>query len=504
MIKLEQNYRSTATILDAANQVIAHNEGRKDKTLWTDGETGEKIQVCCAGDEREEAAWIIQQLQALQRNGVPFGDTAILYRTNAQSRVPEEMLMKAGIPYRVFGGQKFYERKEIKDILAYMRVIANPADDISLVRIINVPKRAIGDTTVQTLMNDACRKGIPLFGELADLPEELGSRARNSVTEFFRMMTMLCAMKESMTLEEFTDTLIRMTGLEEQYRREDTEESLNRIENIQEFRGSVHEFAAMGEDPTLEGYLENVALVTDLDRADGRDGYATLMTLHSAKGLEFGYVFIPGMEEGIFPSARSLDEEKRLEEERRLMYVGITRAKKRLYLSRASERMMYNQYSHNPPSRFLDEIPPRLVREEFQGGKYSMYSNGHSPVRSSFRTEYSGSEFGFADPDIDSRETVRTLGKPKLKLIRQGTGLNSIPGVTKGFVSSTAETMKGSAIEKLFSPGDRVKHAKFGIGEVTAISGSGVNARMHVRFDTAGEKDLAVAIAPIVKVEEEE
>ena len=223
VIKLEQNYRSTGNILDAANQVIAHNADRKDKTLWTEHGEGDKITCYCAQDEREEAAWIIQQIQELKKTGIQYGDIALLYRTNAQSRIPEEVLMQAGIPYRVFGGQKFYERKEIKDILAYLRVIANPADDISLTRIINVPKRSIGDSTVQTLTEYAARQGVPIYAVLADLPEELGSRARNSVSEFFRMMIMLCAMKETMELEEFVDTMIRITGLEEQYRKEDTD-----------------------------------------------------------------------------------------------------------------------------------------------------------------------------------------------------------------------------------------------------------------------------------------
>ena len=365
VIKLEQNYRSTGNILDAANQVIAHNEGRKDKTLWTEHGAGERITVYCAQDEREEAAWIVQKMQELKKSGAPLGEMAILYRTNAQSRIPEEVLMQAGIPYKVFGGQKFYERKEIKDILAYLRVIANPADDISLARIINVPKRSIGDTTVQALTEHAAQQGIPLYAALAVLPEDLGSRAKNSVESFFRMMTMLCAMKEGMGLEEFIDEMIRTTGLEEQYRKEDTDEAMARIENMQEFRGSVHEFVQMTEGATLEDYLENVALVTDLDRDEGQGGYAVLMTLHSAKGLEFDNVFIPGMEEGIFPSSRSMEEDNRLEEERRLMYVGITRARRRLFLTRASERMLYNQYNRNPASRFLDEIPPRLVKEEY-------------------------------------------------------------------------------------------------------------------------------------------
>ena len=499
VIKLEQNYRSTGNILDAANQVIAHNEDRKDKTLWTEHAAGEKITVYCAQDEREEAAWIIQQMQELKKKGTALGDMAVLYRTNAQSRIPEEVLMQAGIPYRVFGGQKFYERKEIKDILAYLRVIVNPADDISLTRIINVPKRAIGDATVQLLTEEAARQGVPVFAVLAGLPDGLGSRARNSVTEFFRMMTMLSAVRETMGLEEFVDTLIRTTGIEEQYRKEDTEEALGRIENIQEFRGSVSEFASMGENPTLEGYLENVALVTDLDRAEDRSGYVTLMTLHSAKGLEFDNVFIPGMEEGIFPSARSMEEDHRLEEERRLMYVGITRARKRLFLSRASERMLYNQYSRNPASRFLDEIPARLLRQEYS--QTAGYGTGTRLNRSAgWRGGYGPD--GFPVTEEETRVSLSALGKPKLKI--RGHDPGSIPGVSRGFAGSAANALAASAMQKLFSTGDRVRHPKFGYGRVREVTGSGADARIRILFDTAGERELSLTVAPIVKVEEEE
>ena len=500
VIKLEQNYRSTGNILDAANQVIAHNEDRMDKALWTELGAGEKITVYCAQDEREEAAWMVQKIQELRKQGTALNDIAILYRTNAQSRIPEEILMQAGIPYRVFGGQKFYERKEIKDIIAYLRVIVNPADDISLARIINVPKRAIGDATVQTMAAEASRQGVPLYAVFAAPPDELGTRAKRSVSEFFRMMTILGAMKENMGLEEFVDELIRMTGLEEQYRKEDTEEALNRIGNIEEFRGSVHEFAALGEDPTLEGYLENVALVTDLDRADERSSYVILMTLHSAKGLEFGNVFIPGLEEGIFPSARSLEEDNRLEEERRLMYVGITRAKKRLFLSRAAERMMYNMYNHNPASRFMEEIPARLVHEEYSD--FAPYTGGRQLQRR--RRDFGDDLFP------DDREPVMRLpkhmdlsglGKPQIKIRGQNPG--SIPGVSRGFTGSAANSLKPGVMQKLFKPGDRVRHPKFGHGKVQEITGSGAEARIRIRFEKAGERELSLAVAPIVKMEEE-
>lgn len=497
VIKLEQNYRSTANILDAANQLIARNEGRKDKKLWTERSEGEKIQVYCASDEHDESMWMARQILAIQRSGEGYGETAILYRTNAQSRVPEEILMKSGIPYKVFGGQKFYERKEIKDIIAYLRVIVNPADDISLARIINVPKRAIGETTIQALSSRASAMNAPLFTVLNDPPEELGSRARANVSAFFSMMTLLGAMKECMGLLEFVDTLIEKTGLEEQYQKEDTDEALNRLENMNEFRNSLREYAENEENPTLESYLENVALVTDLDRAEDGKGYVTMMTLHSAKGLEFDNVFIPGMEENIFPSMRSVAEENRLEEERRLMYVGITRARKRLFLSRASERMQYNQYAHNPPSRFLREIPARLIRESvFEGAGRSPFAFGGG--RNMPRYPRAGAE---------TESVRRTSAAPALpmkpKLTFKGKGLDEIPGVRKGFIPSAARKMEDTAAASLFSPGDRVRHPKFGAGIVQSVSGYGKDARIRIQFDKAGAKELALAIAPIVRTEEE-
>ena len=499
VIKLEQNYRSTANILDAANQLIANNEGRKDKKLWTESQDGERIHLYNASDEHDESMWIAQQIVSLRNIGDGYGKCAILYRTNAQSRLPEEMLLKSGIPYKVFGGQKFYERKEIKDILAYLRIIVNPADDISLLRIINVPKRAIGETTVQSLSEHAREQDIPLFGVLNDPPEELGSRARASVSSFFGLLTLLSAMKDCMSLTEFVDTLIEKTGLEEQYRKEDSEEALNRLENMNEFRNSLHEFAEHEENPTLENYLENVALVTDLDRATDEHGYVTMMTLHSAKGLEFDNVFIPGMEENIFPSARSVSEDNRLEEERRLMYVGITRARKRLYLSCAAERMQYNQFSHNPPSRFLQEIPARLIEEQFSRRReFGNRSRGAGETVASWHIERNESHMRKPDPAPLSKAIP---GKTKLTF--KGLALDEIPGVRKGFVPSAAHAMDQEAARALFNEGDRVRHPKFGMGKIISVTGSGKDARIRIYFDDKGEKELALAIAPIVRVEEE-
>lgn len=519
VIKLEQNYRSTSNILDAANQVIAHNQGRKEKKLWTVKGTGEKIHLYCGGDERDEAAWVANHIKKLPA-GFRTGDVAVLYRTNAQSRVLEEMFMKAGIAYKVFGGQKFYDRKEIRDILAYLRVCVNASDDISLRRIINVPKRSIGDSTVIELSDYAMKNEMPLYTALFDIPDTLGTRARKNVSDFGMLMMELTELKEELPLEEFVQTLIDKTGLEEQYAKEDTDEARTRIENMREFMGAIHEFAVASETPTLEAYLENVALVTDLDRSEEERDFVTMMTLHSAKGLEFPVVFLVGLEDGIFPGNRSIEDDNRLEEERRLMYVGITRAQKILYLSRAGTRMLYNQFSCNPPSRFLDEIPPRLLEEEHSmerrpnfsrgpgmgGGNYGRPQGGNwsggngyrgdnhpAPVPSTGRTVV----FGRISNGGNGGLTLN--GKPL-----NGTGkgsLDGIPGVRRGFGGESAAP-GGSAVEVLFAPGDRVNHKAFGKGTVRVMTGSGAGARITVDFDNGGSKVLSLLIAPVTKLED--
>ncbi|MBQ8556477.1 MAG: DNA helicase PcrA [Clostridia bacterium] len=492
VIKLEQNYRSTANILDAANQVIAHNAGRKEKALWTEMGEGDPIRLYCAGDEREEAAWIADRIRQMNRHQEPYGNVAILYRTNAQSRVLEEMLMRASIPYKVFGGQKFYDRKEVRDIVAYLRVIVNPADDISLRRIINVPKRAIGDSTVQELIAHAHENDMPLYSALSDIPQSLSARPRKCVTDFFMLMTMLMAMKEAMPVNEFVSMLVEKTGLLEQYKKEDTDEARSRVENIQEFLGAVEEYTKATENPTLEDYLETVSLVTDLDNAENDRGYVTLMTLHSAKGLEFPNVFMTGLEEGIFPSSRSLMDDGRMEEERRLCYVGITRAQKRLFISRASQRMLYNQVNHNAPSRFLDEIPQRLLQDEL-AGMNEVFGNRMPQNRQ--RGGYGARQSSLSRGGYGS---VAAAPRPGMSV---GGGLN-IPGVTKGFMPSPARTMAASAMQNLYKPGDRVRHLKFGEGCVVSVSGSGNAARIKIEFTAYGVKEFALAVVPIVKLED--
>ena len=499
VIKLEQNYRSTANILDAANQVIAHNVGRKEKALWTDAEAGEQIHLYKAGDEREEAAWLCERIKRLQKAGMPYAQMAILYRNHSLSRVIEEMLIRAGIPYKVFGGTRFYDRKEVRDALAYLRVIVNPADDVSLVRIINTPKRSIGDATVATLQEYAKSEELPLFSVLSDPPETLSSRPRKCIGEFALLLMKLTALKETLPLSELVTTMLEETGLKAQFELEGNEEAQTRLENLMEFAAAAKEFETRSEDKSLEAFLENVSLVTDLDNQEAAPQYVTLMTLHSAKGLEYDAVFMTGMEEGIFPSMRSQLDESKMEEERRLCYVGMTRARKNLFLSYANQRTIYNQITHNPPSVFLREIPERLIFDEWENAtKNSGFAS--EPVRSSTssrRDRPRNLSFGTPGMAAGGRTALSGFGfssgtKPSL----------NIPGVQKGFVASPARTNAASAMQNMFRPGDHVLHRKFGEGTVQAVRGSGADARIQIAFTAYGTKEFSLSIAPIVKIDE--
>lgn len=508
VIKLEENYRSTANILDAANQIIAHNEGRKEKELWTEDGEGEKITLYAAADERDEAAWICQRIRQLQRGGTPYGSIAILYRMHALSRVLEETLMRAGIPYHVYGGTRFYDRREVRDVLAYLRLIQNPADDISLSRIINVPKRAIGDSTVEQLTQYARQNDMSLYAAVAAPPDTLASRARKSVNDFSSLIVSLLLAKEKLPLSEFVQKVIDDSGLIAQYQKEENEENQARIENIREFMGAVTEFEQKSEDKSLFAFLENVALVTELDNQDSAPSFVTMMTLHSAKGLEYDAVFMSGMEEGIFPSARAMQEDNRVEEERRLCYVGVTRARKLLHLSYARRRMLFNQMQFNAPSCFLQEIPKRLIREEQSSAAQSAsYGYGAPAARGASWGSYGGSgmrrQGGYQDnesrPQYGYGDTVPQRRAPAPKApARPAQQPWNIPGVQRGFVPSPARSVQ----VQLFKVGDKVQHPKFGKGVIREVTGSGDAARLHIVFPVFGEKVLAQSIAPIVKIEE--
>lgn len=482
VIKLEQNYRSTSNILDAANAVIANNQGRMEKALWTDIGEGEKIKLCNAGDEHEESAWMCERIRVLHQKGLPFGQMAVLYRMHAQSRVPEEMLMRAGIPYRIYGGTRFYDRREIRDIVAYLRLLTNPLDEVSLKRIINVPKRSIGDATVASLEEHAYRHNIPLFSALTDLPEELSSRPRKCVSDFVSMMNKLTAMKEQLPLAEFIQLVLDESGLLKQYEDTNDEELISKHENVLEFMSAVQEFENLSDDKSLEAFLENVALVSDLDMQADAPQFVTLMTLHSAKGLEYDAVFMIGMEEGLFPSARALMEDGHMEEERRLCYVGITRARKYLCLSFARRRALFNQINFNPPSPFISEIPKELLADDW----------GRA-MRKHFGVENQAEREPVSRRPAQPRQARIGFGIPGM-----GQDPLQIPGVRKGFVKSAARGDDAPAA--VFKPGDKVLHKKFGEGRVLELTGQGTDTRISIHFTAYGDKQFALHVAPIVKL----
>lgn len=370
LVKLEQNYRSTQVILDAANAVIDNNSGRKPKNLWTANGNGSEIVYYQANDERDEARYVIENMQKLQLNeGAKLGDMAVLYRTNAQSRVFEEMLIKSGIAYTMVGGTKFYERKEIKDALAYLRLIFNPSDSLSLLRIINVPRRGIGDATLARLQEHANATGQTLFEVVtnaADVPG-LASRFAGKLDELSGLLFELMGEAADVPVKQLLDDVLLKTGYLEELQSSKDPQDESRVENLKEMLSVTEDFAVKcernGEEPTLENFLADVALVADIDDAELGEDAVTLMTLHSAKGLEFPNVFLVGMEEGIFPHSRTLmnDNDNEIEEERRLCYVGITRAEKHLFLSNARMRIVYGRPQYYTPSRFLQEVPRNLV-----------------------------------------------------------------------------------------------------------------------------------------------
>ncbi len=481
-IKLEQNYRSTGNILDAANQVIAHNLDRKDKALWTDSGEGDRIGLYHALDEREEAAFVARKTADLIKRGARPADIAVLYRTNAQSRVLEEAFVRAGIPYSVYGGQKFYERKEVKDLIAYMRALVNPDDDVSCRRIINSPKRGIGDASVDALAAYAAQSGMPLLSAALDVENApLSARPKKLIGGFAELMIDLTELLYEKKPGEFFSALLDKTKYVQALEADKTEESNARIENIRELEGAISEFERLNPEGGIADFLENVALVADIDSMNEHGGSVTMMTLHSAKGLEFDNVFLPGMEESIFPVSGALLDETRLEEERRLAYVGITRAKKRLYLSHARTRMLFNSRSANEMSRFVSEIPPRLITEGTQRG---MQLGVPAPSARRGAEPYSRGYSG-----ASGYYSVRGTGA-------KGNALG-IPGVQKGFVGSQARQIKNVS---LFHAGDQIFHKSLGRGRVVEVSGAGEGQKITVEFESGAKKTLAAAVAPIIKV----
>ncbi|MFY9414796.1 MAG: DNA helicase PcrA [Tepidanaerobacteraceae bacterium] len=441
VIRLEQNYRSTKTILNAANDVIDNNFARKKKRLWTDNGEGEKINLVTLEDEGQEAYFIAQEINnRIFRDNLNYKDFAVLYRTNAQSRVLEEAMVRMRLPYKIIGGLRFYQRKEIKDILAYLRVIANPSDDVSLLRIINVPKRGIGTTTVDRLKAAAEERNQSIFDIIMDGKGlSISSGTLNKLQAFLLMMQDFRDVADTMSVSELINYVLEQTGYMDKLISENTNEALSRAENLREMIGAAMDFEQKMPDGTLEDFLTELALVSDVDDLDEDSDAVVLMTLHNAKGLEFPIVFMAGMDEGIFPHSRSLLDEDQLEEERRLCYVGMTRAKKKLYMTRAWQRSLYGNTSYYAASRFLNEISDEYIIE---------------------------TSYGIADNAAVCR---------------------SEPEVSKKSVAN-------------ISPGDRVRHLKWGEGIVLDIEGIDEDAQISINFPSVGEKCLILKYAPIVKI----
>ena len=480
-IKLEQNYRSTGLILSAANGVIKNNMGRKSKKLWTSQGDGDPVFEICLRDEQHEASHVVGDINKLMSEaGARPADFAVLYRANAQSRVMEEHLVQAGIPYMVYGGMKFYDRKEIKDIVSYLKLISNPLDNISLARIINVPKRSIGNATVEVIRSIAAANGESMFTTLFDSESfegQLRPQARRAIENFANMMGDFMAIKDEMPLGEYVERVVHMSGLRAQFEGKEDDEAVTRIQNIKEFLGAVEKFASEVPGATLEQYLENVALVSDVDEDSEGRGAVTLMTMHSAKGLEFPYVYVLGVEEGVFPGQRSFTDPDRLEEERRLCYVAITRAEKRAHLLRAKQRVLFGMTQRNSPSRFLSEIPSGTkdvidlsMPDRSSAGNFGGYGNYGSGHRAST------SQASFA--------------------VRSENGPRRSPAALPGFGNpiSTAPS------NQTFAVGDSVSHPKFGAGKVSTVDGSGARQTVTIAFDSGETKKLISSIAPLTKL----
>ena len=453
-IKLEQNYRSTKIILDAANAVIDHNEGRPEKNLWTDKVEGAKIQHFTAQSEHEEAAFIGDTIvKKHDIHGVPYGDMAILYRTNAQSRVLEEALIKRALPYTMVGGTKFYDRKEIKDVLAYLRVLYNPFDDLSLLRIINVPKRSIGATTISKLQDYARENGTSLFMTLTQLHlvDTIKGKTKEKLEEFGILIFTLVAEMDDKSVLDILEAILDRTGYLAQLEESTDPQDQARAENIGELLSVAKDFQDTNPTGTVEDFLEQVALVNDVDSFEQEESKVTLMTLHAAKGLEFPIVFLGGLEEGLFPHSRTLMNPEEIEEERRLAYVGITRAEKELYISNATTRTVFGRTSSYLPSRFIDEIPAELV---------------------------------------DGLRAKRRIPDDIKPTVPRHMSVASRP-VTKPIIRNE--------VIADWKVGDTAIHSKWGNGKVVNVSGEGAGMKLTIEFPTQGVRVVMAKFAPVKK-----
>jgi DNA helicase-2/ATP-dependent DNA helicase PcrA len=494
VIKLEENYRSNQIILDAANRVICHNTRRKEKSLWTKKDKGEQIRLYKAQNEQQEAEYICNEVKDHVSTGGRYGDIAVLYRMNAQSRAIEEAFMKYAIPYNIYGGLRFYDRKEIKDIIAYLRLLDNPSDDVSLQRIINVPKRGIGAATLAALQEAANEMDLNLLDIILDLDSNmvLSGRAANRVKEFGELISDFRSHKDTMPLTEFINYLLDESKYRLSLEEDNSIESEGRLENIMEFVSAAREFEDNNPEGGLTEFLENIALVSDIDSMEEDTGQGmsavNIMTLHSAKGLEFDVVFLVGLEEGLFPHSRSMDSDEELEEERRLCYVGITRAKNRLYITHTLQRTLYGTPNLNIPSRFIKEIPEELIEEA--GAQYGGYTSYGSFGRSSH-----GLSLGGGDTRRYGASGFNKAGSKNVSSSRANPGIGLDGKAVPQPAAKPAEKSGGR-----FSLGDKVYHTKFGNGTIVSMEGSGSNLTLKVAFNQGGIRSFIAELAPLKRI----
>ncbi len=467
VVKLEQNYRSTSTILAAAGAVVARNRGRKVKTLWTENPAGEKIVYRKLEDERAEARFVCREFGRWQQRGESLKDVAVFYRTNAQSRSIEDALVAEGVPYHMVGGMRFYERMEVKDILAYLKVLENPADEIAVKRIINLPARGIGHATIDRVGEIATEQGVIFYDALGRAVESrtLASGARGKIAAFVGFMEGMRRLALELPLAELASRLMNESGYLAKLKEERTVEAADRLANLQELLVAMEEFSKSSIEGGLSAFLEQVALVSDLERsAAGRDS-ATLMTLHAAKGLEFQLVFMIGMEEKLFPHVRSLEDPEQMEEERRLCYVGMTRARERLFLTNARRRRIFGQDQYNQPSRFINDIPPEQLDREDEQSAFGFQSHAGSARYPETR---------YQQPSAHNLAAVFAKG------LSEGNEVEVVPD---------------DEPEYGISLGMKVRHAKFGIGTIRKIEGQGDEQKVIVWFNSGGPKKLLVRFA---------
>jgi DNA helicase-2/ATP-dependent DNA helicase PcrA len=473
IVRLEQNYRSTATILAAAGEVVKQNFGRKGKTLWTENPQGEKIRYERVESDREEARFVIREIRRLRNGGVPIEEMAVFYRTNAQSRLVEEALVGEALPYHIVGGVRFYARMEVKDILAYLRVLDNPVDEVSLKRIINVPARGIGNTTVDKISLRAARQRGSFFDAMQDSTRDglLAAGARNKVAAFAALLIGFRESAARSSLAVLTRSIMLESGYMERLKNSHDLQDAERVENLEQLVAAIEEFSEKNPEAGLSEFLEQVSLVSDLEQGEVGKPSVTLMTLHAAKGLEFKAVFMIGMEERLFPHVRSLDDLDGMEEERRLCYVGMTRARERLYLLNARRRHLFGQEQYNKPSRFLKDIPGELLDEGLR--LRSVTESSCSPI----------AQF----PERSRREDSRQEGLHNLSAVTSALDdIESIP--------EASEENDGVYL------GMKVRHGKFGVGTVRKVEGEGEGQKVIVWFNSVGPKKLMLRFSGLERV----